>query len=352
MHQGSPTGEDDRSLADMIEQAANIDTPDANDDAGSSTAHEEDAKPSELDLEAVVRKAAEQAGEDAEDSSTDGQGEQETKPAETSDDAKAPEKTPEQLVAEQEAADAKLPFHKHPRWQELKQERNQFKEQVVERDAKIADLSPKAEQLDRIGAFMADNELTPEEVQQGFEIMALMKHNPAAALEKLAPKLENLELAVGRKLPEDLQQKVEAGEVTPEIAQEAARARMDAAAARHRVERSEQTIQQDRARAAGMAMKTAVDGWETDIKARDPDYPHMQPFIIDRTRVLMQQTPPRSPDEAVALAKRAYDDVKASMRKVLPPKPQTRVVTSDKSSTSARPAPQNLEDIVRAALRQ
>lgn len=350
MNRESPTGQAE-TLDDAVDQGAN--TPDDSNAADSSTAgNTEDAKSSELDLEAVIRKAAEDKGEDAADSSTDGKGDQETKPADPDPDAKPEDKTPEQLAKEQEEADAKLPFHKHPRWREINTERKQFKEKVGVLEAENASLKPKAEQLDRIGDFMRSNELTAEEMQQGFEIMALMKHNPTAALEKLMPHLDVLELAAGRKLPKDLQERVDAGEVTQEIAQETARARMDAQLARSRVERTEQTIQQDRAAAAGQAMKAAVNGWEQNVKATDPDYPHMQSFIVDRTRVLMQQTPPRTPDEAVALAKRAYDDVKASLRKVMPQKTQVRTVTSDKSSTTALATPSTFEDVVRMAIQR
>lgn len=346
MNRESPTGQAE-DLAGVIDQAASG-TPDVTADSSPATP---DANSSELDLEAVVKRAAEMKSEDAEASSTDGKGEEGNEAVAKTDEAAPPEKTPEEVAKEEEAADAKLPFHKHPRWQKIKGERDQFKQKSTEFEAKLAEVAPKAEQLDRIGTFMRENELTAEEVQKGFEIMALMKHNPQAALERLMPHLEVLELASGRKLPKDLQERVDAGEVTPDIAHEAARARMEAAAARSRVERTEQVIQQDRAREASMAMKTAVDGWENSVKASDPDYSHIQSFVIDRIRVLMAQQSPRTPDEAVALAKRAYEDVKASMRRVLPPRTQTRPMTSDKSSTTAAAVPTNLEDVVRLALR-
>lgn len=345
----SPAGDDDTTLNQSTDQegAGKAGLPDANDDAAgtSDAASGEDAKPSELDLEAVVRKAAGETSEEAEATSAEGKGNEGERPADAGKTDSAPEETPEQKAAKQAEADAKLPFHKHPRWQEVQKERDTLKAQVGE-------LSTKAEQFDRIGGFMRENELTPEEVQQGFEIMALMKHDPAAALEKLAPHLDILSLASGRKLPPDLQAKVDAGEATPEIAQETARARADAAAARVRAERMGQEVHQDRVQQTATAMRSAVETWENTVKGTDPDYPHMQSFITDRTRVLMQANPPRTPDEAVALVKQAYSDVKAQMRRVLPAKTQVRTVTSDRSSTHATAAPTTLEGVIQAALRQ
>lgn len=350
MHQKSPTG-DVENPVETDQEIGN--TPDANDDAGSSAAaSEQDANQSEPSLDAVIRKAAEEAKEgQAEGTSPDGEGKQGDTPAEASTEAKPPEKTPEELAKEQEAADAKLPFHKHPRWQEVRRERDQFRTKAAELTAQVEQLSGKAEQLDAIGGFMREHELSAEEVQQGFEIMALMKHDPAAALQKLAPHLSNLELATGNRLPEDLQEKVDAGEVTPEIARETAKARMDAAAAQARAERAGQTVERTHAQQLAQSMKSAVSEWEDGIKARDPDYSHMQSFVIDRTRVLMGQTPPRTPDEAKALVQQAYNDVKAQMRRVLPNKQPMRTVTSDKSSTTAVPTPNSFADVVRTALR-
>lgn len=346
----SPAGDTD-TLSAVITDQGSVDagTPDANDVAAtpSGAAGEKDAKPQELDLEAVVRKAAEDANPDAKATSADGKDgqEDETNVADDADKDTGKEKTPEELAAEQAAADAKLPFHKHPRWQEVLRERDGYKQQIEQ-------LAPKAQQFDQIGAFMREHELTAQEVSQGFEIMALMKHDPQAALERLSPHLGKLELATGRRLPEDLQERVDAGTLTAEDAGEIVRSRMAAATAQVRAERVETREQETRQTQAASAMRGAVEAWEADVKTRDPDYSHKQSFVADRARVLMQQTPPRNPDEAVALAKKAYDEVTASMRRIVGNKPPVRTTTSDKTSTTVVPAPTTLEGIIRGALRQ
>lgn len=347
MHQKSPAGEGGQGVVDDSTKTAI--TPDANDDAASSTAASaQDANQSEPDLEAVVRKAAKETSEDPEASSTDGKdGEGETPAAEgETDDAAKAEDAKVAKAEDPEAADEKLPFHKHPRWQEVKQERDGLK-------AKVEELSPRAEQFDQIGSFMREHELTPQEVTQGFEVMALMKHDPRRALEMLTPHLEKLELASGQRLTQDLQDRVDAGKLTPEDAQEIAQTRVEAAAARVALNRTERTVQTDRVASTANAMRTAVEGWENEVKATDPDYPHMQSFVADRARALLAANPPRTTDEAVALSKRAYEDVKAQMRRVLPQRTPVRTMTSDKSSsTAAVPVPSSLEDVVKQALRQ
>lgn len=350
MNTASSAGSEDRST-DLSEIVTNDDqqigqdvpdnvTDDKHDDAaGSST--EADAKgankPEEDTLEAVVRRAAKGAeSKGAEGSPTDGKGgEGEADAGQAGADDKSGKDQ-----------DADVPFHKHPRWQEMLRERDGYK--------------AKADQFDAIGTFARQNNLTAEELNQGFEIMALMKNNPAKALELLAPHLSNLELATGRKLPDDLQKKVEDGLLDDETAQELARTRIEAQTNRARAEQTESERQQERERqaaeaavSAAQAMQGAVVQWEEGIKQRDPDYSHKQRFVTDRVRALMaEKGRPQNAEEAVALVKEAYDDVTKQMRTMLPKREQVRAVTSDQSSTRATAAPKTMEEAIRGALRK
>lgn len=326
-------------------------TDDKHDDAeGSST--EADAKgakqPEEDTLEAVVRRAAKNdASKGAEGTPPDGKsGEDDAAAAGSEADDKS-----------DKDKDADVPFHKHPRWQEMLRERDGYK-------AQVESLKDKAERFDAIGAFAQQNGLNADELNQGFQIMALMKNDPQKALELLAPHLANLELATGRRLPEDLQADVENGVITPERAQELARTRLEAQTHRQRAERTEAEIraerereqqreQQRQAAEAARAMQGAVMQWEEGIKQRDPDYSHKQRFVTDRVRALMaEKGRPQNAEEAVALVKEAYDDVTRQMRTMLPKREQVRTVTSDQSSTRATPAPKTMEEAIRAAMRK
>ena len=362
MNTASSAGSEDR-VNDLPEVATDNDqqqfgqdlenaTDDKHDDAAESST-EADAKgakqPEEDTLEAVVRRAAKKsdASKGAEGTPPDGKsGEDEAVAAEPETDEKSGE-----------GKDADVPFHKHPRWQELLRERDGYKQQVES-------LKEKAERFDAIGAFAQQHGLTADELNQGFQIMALMKNDPQKALELLAPHLANLELATGRRLPEDLQADVENGLITAERAQELARIRLEAQTHRQRAERTEAEIraerereqqreQQRQAAEAARAMQGAVTQWEESIKQRDPDYSHKQRFVTDRVRALMaERGRPQNAEEAVALVKEAYDDVTRQMRAILPKREQVRTVTSEQSSTRAAPAPKTMEEAIRAAMRK
>src|SRR3546814_7540616 len=80
-----------------------------------------------------------------------------------------------------------------------------------------------------------------------------------------------------------------------------------------------QAREADAAQAVSIANRTAVIEWEKQVKARDPDYAIKHPMILDRIRAVVLSPGgkrPASPDEAVALAKRAYDDVTAYLTKI------------------------------------
>lgn len=334
----SPSGETDK--VDAATAATESVTPDANATAGTSAANE-GAKP-ELSLDDVI-KASLKPAEAAAEPPTDGKGSEDAESAKVTDASKV-EETDEEKEAQE---DAKVPFHKHPRWQKRLAENKELKGKLVEFEQEAVPLREKARHLDSIRDFMVNNSLTPEEMTEGMDIMALMKRDPSKALEALRGKVELLEIAVGTRFPKDIQDKVDAGHLDAESAKELTQSRFMAKASEARAEVATETLQQTNVQTQQSGMRSAVVAWETDLKTRDPDYSKKKSFVISRTRELAQQNPPNTPEEAVALAKRAYDDVNKQIRQFAPAKQPVTTVTSDQSSTRSDPAPKSLEDIVR-----
>ena len=93
--------------------------------------------------------------------------------------------------------DDKLPFHKHPRWQAVIKERDSFR--VTAEASK-----EKAAQFDAISDYMTESQLTPDEVNKGFVIMAAIRNNPAEALKMLMETVGNLRQMTGDELPQEV----------------------------------------------------------------------------------------------------------------------------------------------------
>lgn len=340
----SPSEKDDQiesAQADDIGSA--VVSPDANAQAAvTSDAADEGATP-ELDLNEVIRQSLKPA-EAAADTPADGKGSEEDG-VETVSETDEVEKTEAEKDAEE---DAKVPFHKHPRWQKKLEVERTLKAKVAEYEQEREPLRMKASQLDEIGSFMVQNSLVPEEMSKGMEIMALMKQEPVKALEALRPYIESLEVAAGLKFPSDIQARVDDGRLDAESAQELTTSRFKAAAEGARAEVASGKLEQTTAQTTVTNIKAAVHTWEQDLRTRDPDYSHKQSLVIDRIRALALETPPKNPDEAVALAKSAYDYVNAQVARFAPRKTAVAASpTSGQSSTRSDPAPKSLEDIVR-----
>jgi len=250
----------------------------------------------------------------------------------------------EQADGEQPEDFSKLPFNKHPRFRELVKEKNSYKTQVAEYEAD-------AKQYREIQGFMQANGLTAEEVAQSLETLAKMKTgDPAKAYELMQERLEAMAVAAGKKLPAELEEKVEQGYIDRETAQELyqrqAEAERKAEMASTQLERQSQQDQQ----AQVHAMASAVAAWEQSTKATDPDFDLKAELVKDRVRAhVAQHGMPKTTDAALKMSKDAYDAVTQTLLRVRGDKTPMRTAVGGKTNGSAAPEPKSLLDVVRRA---
>jgi hypothetical protein len=220
-------------------------------------------------------------------------------------------------------------FDRHPRFQELKRQRDGFRTE--------------AEEYRKISGYMQEHGLTPDEVAQGFVIMGMMKSNPAQARELLGRHMRTLDQFAGEVLPEDLQTRVNGGGLDRESARELALMRNQKAfAQQQQLELAE--------REAGVSKGRVVTAWERNIQTRDPDYAAKQKLVADRAQVLMREWNPQTPQEALAVVQQAYDEVSEHLKAFLPRRAPARSTSSSASSMNARPEPTSLLEAARQAL--
>jgi len=242
-----------------------------------------------------------------------------------------------------EDADAKVPFHKHPRWQEKLKSEREWKARAEKLEAEATSYKSAAEQYRLIEQNVKAAGLNEQEFGAGFQIMAAMKRDPAEALELLKPYYQALQMAVGEVLPDDLRQRVEDGLTDEETAKEAARLRSQAALVKQQREEIEQRRQSDSVQATQTAIAGAVHTWKETVAKADPDFARINGFVQDRFGALWAAKPPGNSQEAVALAQRAYDDVKASLKPIATQtRPGSRPLNSqDTSSARAHAQPRS-----------
>ena len=289
----------------------------------SSGAGDKDANKKPTSLLDAVRRASDKADAASSTVGTDSKSASTDQPADTKEtsDEVAKEK-PKTEVAE------KLPFHNHPRWKEVQ--------------AELKEAKPAAEEYRKITSFMQSQGLTNQEVAEGFQIMALMKNNPAEAHKRISEYKSRLDAFVGEKLPDPIREKVDNGSIDPETAKEYA-----ALLAQRQLEQQRAEYQQvEFARQSQDNMRSAVVNWEQQKKAKDPEWSAKEALITDRVRSLMASEQPNTAEQAVALVERAYSQITDQLRRIAPQRQPINPVRSTTSSVSVNVAPKSLKEAI------
>jgi hypothetical protein len=253
----------------------------------------------------------------------------------------------------EEAKDEQLPFGKHPRFRQVIRERNEYRNMAQE-------YRPHAEEYRKIESFMQNSNLDPREVAEGFEIMALMKRDPFTARQRMAQYMGYLDQLTGNGgLPQDLNTDLERGYVTEARAREIAALRAHAEFQGQRAAEERTMAMQRQAQAvqaqAIQQQSQAVRAWSQDLAKRDPDYPLIRNDVADKLSLLSLHNEPQTPEQAVALAKQAYDSVKGNLKRYRERKQEISPAAADNmtgNSPSSRPEPKSFLDAVMMAARQ
>lgn len=235
-----------------------------------------------------------------------------------------------------------VPFHNHPRFKHLVRERNS--------------LRTDAGRYQNVVGFIENAGLTAEEAANGLSIMGLAKTNPAEAFRQLRPWLEQLVVAAGEVLPDDLKQRVAKGELTSDAALEVSRARATAQSVQASQSFREQREQRQREHNDVKDIRTAAQAWEDDRTLRDPNFAAKRPQL-EREILYLQRTEgmPRTAAEVTAQLHKAYKAVNDAIRPQPVPRQQQQQRRPSAASSSTghvagkqQPAEMSTIDIVRA----
>jgi hypothetical protein len=311
------------------------------------TVHLEDANKEGSFQAGVQEQLNAQAKEAQLEESSASDTQQEQKPA---DEVKGEEKSDEkkedstaQLPTEEEQklqAEVDKRLDKHPRFQELIQERNALK--------------PYAENAKLDEQFCQQYNIPPEQKKTAMELCALLNTNPDAALVQLEKLVENIKLSTGKLLPPDLAKEVEEGTISKERANELHMNRMKLAA-----QQQQSKVQQTSAQAQQQqALATAMNQAAEVIVRTNPDFkPKVIPQGVDpntvkdglyeltygKIQLMSMEKYPKTPAEAVDLLNRAY---KWAQSVYVPTQPQrarrtlrTTDISSSDNTTNGEPKP-------------
>ena len=229
------------------------------------------------------------------------------------------------------------PLNKHPRFKQLIDQRNQYRET--------------AQEYDRIKDFMQLNSISAEDATEGFRIMALMKNNPTEAFKELRGKLSSLANASGIALSKDLKQKVDDGYIDEASARELSRTRAELARQKQLVEREAQQRQEMTQNQLVDRITEDVTDWEAEVREKDPDYDIISDEIDDRVRAMVaERGRPSNSEEAILYAQEAYNTVSDRHRRRTPQPKAMKAAKSGKLSGSPEAKPQSLREAIELAI--
>lgn len=243
-----------------------------------------------------------------------------------------------------------VPFHKHPRFQSLISERNA--------------LRGDAERYGNVQRYLDDNNLSSEEAANALHTFARAKVDPVGAFQELKPWLQQLLVAAGEVLPDDLKERVTKGELTQDAALEVSRSRAMTKSHETRQGFDQQRQERATARSNSQNLVNTVATWESDRQKKDPNFSAKYP-AIQREIAFLQQTEgkPSDKDGVLKQLQKAYEAVNKNFKAPAAPpskggqqqrqqRPAIKPVTGGSVNGNVRQAPKSTLDIVRANRRQ
>jgi hypothetical protein len=240
-----------------------------------------------------------------------------------------------------------VPFHDHPRWKEVLNQRDEFKKKHAEIEQKVKEAEPKLKWYENHANFMRQYGISDQDFVNTMNFLALQRTNPAQAREILKPMWESLQSFDENYIPPEIQRLVDENEMTPDAAKMMAKLQAQVTGS----QRMQHVSREQQQRNQAQSIVEAVTSWEQTKRASDPDFVPKQDNspdgLLEMTAAnyahLNALRPASDARSAVALLEEAYGRAKATIERFLPKKPATRQTPS--SSKSSAPPKKKFEDM-------
>ena len=234
---------------------------------------------------------------------------------------------------------------------------DEFRAQINGLKSQIGPLEAQAQTTQALQTFLKQADIAKEDFGLVLDLAAAMRRGDFKTfLEGVAPYVKLAQESLGIQLPPDLAQAVKGGHMTADAARYTAQVRAQHQLAQGQLTRvtQEQTqrshteaVQQFQASVAG-----AVTEWEKGVRRSDPDYARKEPVVQKLLHaVVHERGPPRSPAEAVEIAKLAYEQANGMVSRFVPnPRSTHQVPSSISRVNGARSEPKNLKEAIHFAI--
>ena len=235
----------------------------------------------------------------------------------------------------------------------------QLLDRADKQEAEIGTLRPLADQARKINGFVEQSGLSWDEVNSGFNIMRLMKTDPFAAREALAPLMAALDKACGGELPSDLRQKVDQGYVDEQTARELAQSRARAHFATQAQTRTVEQVRQTQAVEAHKrhvgSVTSAVAAFQDNWRKSDPDYAAKSPLVMEKveltlSRMAREGRAIKDAAQAVQIVEEAKKAVEATFKPFMRKADQINPLPGGSLSATGSPKPKSMAEAIAQGL--
>lgn len=260
------------------------------------------------------------------------------------------DKATEGKVDTKKDEDVPKEFHEHPAWKRIIGERDAAR---VENERLQSAVKAETSLIE----YCKQRGVTDDQFRQAMEVVSLLNTDPAKAYESLRPLVEQLESHMGLRLPQDLDAKVKEGILDPETAKEVARLRAEKTFSAQRG----QVEARQREQAVVAQMVEGLNSWDKNKRETDPDF-ETKADLVRGVFLTMYQAqdaqgrllnPVRTPQDAVALAEKAYAEVNSKIAKFGPARREQKVLTSrNATNVQQKTKPTTTKEAVAAMLRE
>lgn len=233
-----------------------------------------------------------------------------------------------------------------------------LREKARELSGELDEVRPVVETTRPIYDAMQKHGLSQENMNELIQVGAVLRQGDFQKFaEMVRPYLDQAEQATGQRLPQDLQQQVDAGYVTQEVASELAQRRYQNDLAQRQLSAAEQQRQQDEARNSQEqkvgTVRETLNAWEQNTLASDPDYAQVRQAVHEQVQLEVKANGvPETKEQANEMANRAYKRVRDLARPAAPKRSTAPRPASGHANSGTTPAkePKSVEDVVNSVL--
>ena len=234
---------------------------------------------------------------------------------------------------------------------------SQLRDEVFGLKREIEPLRAQAATTAQLQQFLKTADIAKEDFGLVLDLAAAIRRGDFRTfLEGVMPYVNLAQESLGITLPSDLATAVRQGHMSPDAAKYVAQERTARQLAEARATRMTQDITSHNASQAQaqftQSVHQAVLDWENTVRRSDPDYARKEAVVRDLLHAVVQERgPPRSPQDAVEVAKAAYERANTIVSRFNPnPRPTQRIPSSINRNAGAAPVPVTIKDAVHQAL--